>query len=44
LFNKSGFTALPEYQRWANERLAPVWEAHGAPDHCRKSGDQWVCE
>jgi hypothetical protein len=43
-FNKSGFTALPEYQRWANERLAPVWEAHGAPDHCRKSGDQWICK
>jgi len=44
MFHESGFTARPEYQRFANQYLAEVWEAHGAPDLCRKAQEQWVCE
>lgn len=44
VFNDSGFTAHPEYQRFANQFLAEVWEVHGAPDLCRKSQEQWVCD
>jgi len=43
VFHQSGFTAHPEYQRFANQFLAEVWEVHGAPDLCRKSQEQWIC-
>jgi len=43
IFHETGFTAHPEYQRWANQILAEVWEAHGAPDLCHKTQEQWVC-
>jgi len=44
VFHQSGFTAHPEYQRFANQFLAEVWEVHGAPDLCRKSQALWVCD
>jgi len=44
MFHQSGFTAHPEYQRLANQFLAEVWEAHGAPDLCRKLAEQWACK
>jgi len=44
VFHESGFTAHPKYQRFANQFLAEVWEARGAPDLCRKSQEQWVCD
>jgi len=44
VFHESGFTAHPEYQRYANQFLAEVWEAHGAPDLCHKTQEQWVCD
>jgi hypothetical protein len=44
VLHDSGFTAHPEYQRFANQFLAEVWEVHGAPDLCRKSQELWHCE
>jgi len=43
VLHDSSFTAHPEFQRFANESLAEVWEVHGAPDLCRKSEERWIC-
>jgi len=44
VFHDTGFTAHPEYQRFANQLLAEVWNAHGAPELCRKSEERWTCQ
>jgi hypothetical protein len=43
----SGFTAHPRYLEAAENYaygVVSLWEQRGAPDHCKKLDDQWVCE
>jgi len=45
VFRNSGFTKHPKYlSRSKASSLTALWDKRGAPDHCSKSGGDWVCE
>ena len=41
----TGFARHPEYLRRARSMgLTDLWDARGAPDHCKKASGEWLCE
>jgi len=45
VFRHGGFTAHPRYLEVAKSLgVIDIWEEHGPPDFCEKTGGEWVCE
>jgi len=45
VYRRTGFVRHPDYLRRAKAQgLTDLWDARGAPDHCRKASGDWVCE
>jgi tetratricopeptide (TPR) repeat protein len=45
VFRRTGFAQHPKYMpRQIATSVTTLWDARGAPDHCEKIDDAWVCE
>jgi len=45
IFRASGYASHPAYLEFAEpDGLFDLWDTRGAPDHCDKRDDAWVCQ
>jgi hypothetical protein len=45
IFRRAEFVAHPKYaQMIKSNSMAELWDLRGAPEHCNKIDDEWVCQ